>query len=209
MTTPAGPVPSETVPVAPPDSEAHVVVVPGQLRFGPRVDGFDRWADDRLGRLRGHPAADRIFSTASHLGDFSLVWHVLGLARGTARRRPDQVIVLAGLLGAESLIVNQGVKRVFRRERPTVDGDHRLRVRRPSTSAFPSGHASAAAFAASILTMWDGRRVGAMWFAIASVVAVSRSYVRIHHASDVVGGALVGLALGALGRRAADRLAPR
>jgi len=197
-----------TAPVTPPASEAHLVVVPGQLRFGPRVDGFDRAADALLERLRGNPVTDLLFSTATHLGDFSVIWHLAGVTRGILLRRPDQVVVLAGLLGAESLVVNQGVKRLFRRERPTTDGDARLRVRRPSTSAFPSGHASSAVFAASILSMWDGRRSRPLWFGIAAVVAVSRAYVRIHHASDVVGGAVVGIVLGRLGSRVARRLAP-
>jgi undecaprenyl-diphosphatase len=35
-----------------------------------------------------------------------------------------------------------------------------------------------------------------IYFAIAAVVAASRCYVRIHHASDVLGGIAVGLALG-------------
>ena len=174
--------------------------VPGQSQFGPRVDDFDERADHLLEQLRGHPLADRLFRSASHVGDFSLIWHLLGITRGIARRRPDQVIVLAALLGVESLVVNQGVKRLFRRPRPTQTGDARLPVRQPSTSAFPSGHASSAAFAASILASWDGRRWAPFWFAVAAVVGTSRAYVRIHHASDVVGGALVGLLLAALAR---------
>jgi undecaprenyl-diphosphatase len=92
------------------------------------------------------------------------------------------------------------VKRLFRRERPTTAGDDRYAVRQPSTSAFPSGHASAAAFAASAFIAWDGRKWAPWWVTVATVVGVSRAYVRIHHASDVVGGALVGMLLGALAR---------
>ena len=118
------------------------------------------------------------------------------------------MIVLALMLGAESLIVNQGVKRLFRRDRPTQTGDDRLQVRRPRTSSFPSGHASSAAFAAMVLSGWDGRRVGMAWWKIAAIVGISRAYVRIHHGSDVVAGALVGTLLGLVGRRIARRLAP-
>jgi undecaprenyl-diphosphatase len=170
--------------------------VPGQSQLGPLVDRFDEFADAQLERLRGNPVADLIFTTATHVGDFSLIWHAIGIGRGIARGRPDQVFVLAALLGAESLVVNQGVKRLFRRDRPTTTGDERLRVRRPSTSAFPSGHASSAAFAATILTSWDGRRLGVLWWSVAAVVGVSRAYVRIHHPSDVAGGAVVGITLG-------------
>lgn len=182
-------------------------IVPGQGQFGPQVDAFDDRVDELLEQLRGNPIADRVFTTASHVGDFSLVWHSIGIIRGIARGRPDQVIVLAVMLGAESLIVNQGVKRLFRRERPTQTGDDRLRVRRPKTSSFPSGHASSAAFAAMVLSGWDGPKVGMIWWKIAAIVGISRAYVRIHHGSDVVAGALVGSLLGLVGRRIAKRMA--
>jgi membrane-associated phospholipid phosphatase len=182
--------------------------VAGRSLFGPTVDRFDERADELLEALRGHPAADRLFLAASHLGDFSLIWHVIGIARGVAKRRPDQVIVLAALLGLESLVVNQGVKRMFRRERPTATGDERLTVRRPTTSSFPSGHASSAAFAATILTGWDGRRLGSLWITVAAIVGTSRAYVRIHHASDVVGGAVVGTLLGLVARKLLSRTLP-
>jgi undecaprenyl-diphosphatase len=183
-------------------------IVPGQSQFGPQVDAFDEGVDALLEQLRGNPIADRIFSTASHVGDFSLIWHGIGIARGIAKGRPDQVVVLALMLGAESLIVNQGVKRLFRRERPTQTGDDRLQVRRPTTSSFPSGHASSAAFAAMVLSGWDGPKVGMIWWKIAAIVGISRAYVRIHHGSDVVAGAFVGTMLGLIGRRIARRLTP-
>ena len=186
-----------------------MTTVPGRSDFGPGVDAFDDAADQLLERLRDNPLADRLFLAASHLGDFSLIWHVASLARGIARRRPDQTIVLAAALGLESLIVNQGVKRLFRRTRPTTSGDARLQVRTPSTSAFPSGHASAATFAAATLIAWDGRRWAPLWLTLAAVVGVSRAYVKIHHPSDVVGGALTGLALAALMRPAIKHFASR
>lgn len=173
----------------------------GRGHLGPRVERFDEWADAQLERLRGNPVADRVFSSASHLADHSVLWHVANLGRGVVVRRPDQVVALAVALGVESLVVNQGVKRLFRRQRPTETGDHRTPVRRPSTSSFPSGHASAAAFNATVLTAWTGRRWAPLWWGIATVVGTSRAYVRIHHASDVVGGAVVGVAFGLIARR--------
>lgn len=165
------------------------------------VTPFDQWADTQLERLRGSRFTDSLFSTASHLGDFSLIWHIAGVTRGvTSNDRANQAIVLSALLGAESLLVNQGIKRIFRRSRPTAAGDARLPVRTPSTSSFPSGHASAAFFAATVLTHWSGAAAAPAWFLLACLVATSRAYVRIHHASDVVGGAALGLALGQVAR---------
>ncbi len=175
--------------------------------LGSTVARFDRRADESLEALRSSPVAGRVFTAASHLGDWSLIWHTAGALRGlTNARRADQAIVLSALLGAESLIVNQGVKRLFRRERPTDSGDERFTVRTPSTSSFPSGHASSAAFAATVLTTLDGKRSAPLWFGLAAVVGTSRAFVRIHHASDVIGGAVVGVGLGLLVRPIVKKL---
>jgi undecaprenyl-diphosphatase len=76
-------------------------------------------------------------------------------------------------------------------------------MRRPITSSFPSGHATAAFTAASVLAHTGQGDV--FWYAIAAVVASSRVYVRMHHASDVVAGAALGLVLGRVARHWFDR----
>lgn len=137
-----------------------------------------------------------MFHLASEYGDFSLIWQVIGAVYGLGIRRDwREWLVFAALLAAESLIVNQMIKRLFRRTRPTESGDARFPVRRPRTSSFPSGHASAACCAATLLTVWSSWPWAPLWFAIASIVALSRAIVRIHHPSDVAGGMVVGLLL--------------
>ena len=171
------------------------------------VESFDAWGDGQLERLRGNAFPDAVFTSASDLADFSLIWHLVGA--GLALRGPPrwrQSLALSALLGAESLVVNQGVKRLFGRTRPTASGDPRFPVRRPSTSSFPSGHASAAFFAAAILTRATSRSLAPVWYSTATIVALSRAYVRIHHPSDVVAGAALGIALGAAGTRAFSAL---
>ncbi|MEP7201624.1 MAG: phosphatase PAP2 family protein [Ilumatobacteraceae bacterium] len=167
------------------------------------VDSFDHWGDRQLERLRGHVVTDTVFKTASTLGEFSGIWHMIGIGRAIVDpSAARQSLAMSALIGAESLIVNQGIKRVFRRKRPTETGDPRFPVRRPMTSSFPSGHASAAFFAAAILTTAAGRGLAPVWYSTATIVALSRAYVRIHHPSDVVGGAAVGAMLGVCGSRA-------
>jgi len=172
------------------------------VKLSESVERFDDWADIQLELIRGNPLADAVFTTASKLGEFSLVWHLTNVARGaTGVGTGTQIPVFAVLVGAESLLVNQGIKRLFRRTRPTEGGDERFPVRRPTTSSFPSGHASSAAFAATVLTGWDGPRLAPLWWTMATTVAVSRAYVRIHHGSDVVAGLATGAALGLVARR--------
>lgn len=178
----------------------------GPEGFLAAVDRFDASADALLEQVRGNPVLDRVMTFATHAGEFSAIWHLTGVARGTLRGRPDHVVALAVGLGLESLIVNQGLKRLFRRQRPTDEGDERYDIRAPVTSSFPSGHASSAAFAATVLIGWDDRRWAPLYGTVAVLVALSRPYVRIHHASDIVGGIAVGTLMGLIARRVYTRL---
>lgn len=137
---------------------------------------------------------------ASELGDFSLIWHLISVARALAPdRQPRHAVRLAALLGAESLLVNQGIKGLVRRGRPPGREAHPFRLRQPLTSSFPSGHASAAAFAAGVLSQRDG--LWPLYAVIAFGVAGSRVYVKLHHPSDVLGGGALGLCLAVLARK--------
>ena len=163
------------------------------------MSAFDTAGDRILEPLRNNKATVALFGIASSVGDFSIIWHVVGLVRAIGSMlRLQEAIALSIALGVESLIVNQGIKRLFRRERPTASGDERFEVRTPSTSSFPSGHASSATFAAIILTSFTGIPLTLLWCGIALIVALSRVVVRIHHLSDIVGGIVTGAVLGSI-----------
>ena len=104
-------------------------------------------------------------------------------------------------MGIESALVNLGIKSLFKRTRPAHEGDRPLQLRQPRTSSFPSGHATSAFTAAALLS--DRDRLWPAYYGVAVVVAASRVYVRIHHASDVLAGVAVGVLLGQVGRRLA------
>jgi len=89
----------------------------------------------------------------------------------------------------------------FRRVRPELDEPQEplpYGMHRPVTSSFPSGHA-ASAFTAAVL-LADSPLAPA-YFVLATGVAASRVYVRMHHASDIVAGAALGVLLGVVARR--------
>lgn len=167
-----------------------------------RVHRFDDVADASLDHLRGTPTIDKVMYTASEVADFSVLWHLIGITKGVfgGKRSVDAAYRLSAILGIESLLVNGLIKQLFRRQRPKHDSERPLALRQPLTSSFPSGHASAAFTAATVLADASSAVVKPAWYAIAVVVASSRVYVKIHHASDVVAGAVLGLALGRLAR---------
>jgi membrane-associated phospholipid phosphatase len=143
--------------------------------------------------------ADRLFYTASELGDFSLIWHIVNGARGLTRSDSTPTVRLAVALGVESALVNGVIKSFFGRRRPVNHEPRPHQLRKPRTSSFPSGHASSAALAAYLLSEDDP--LWPLYWGLAGVVATSRVYVRIHHASDVVAGAALGVALAKLTKR--------
>ena len=172
------------------------------------VARFDRTVDEAFDHLRGHKAIDRVMYAASELGDFSLIWHLVGVARGVANRRDEGwAIRVSATLAAESILVNGVIKPLFNRQRPVHDGERPHRLRQPHSSSFPSGHASAAFCAAAVLSERH-RRGAPLYYGLAVVVATSRIHVKIHHGSDVVAGAAIGAGLGWVARRAWARLAP-
>jgi undecaprenyl-diphosphatase len=156
----------------------------------------DRWVD----RHRG-PRLDPLFYGLSSAADHSLLWHAVGAVRAVSRRDPKSALRFSAAMGIESALTNGPIKAAFRRIRPEDspthtpdDGPLPYGLHRPITSSFPSGHATAAFTAATLLSR--GRRTAPAWFALATLVAGSRVYVRMHHASDVLAGAALGLALG-------------
>lgn len=166
------------------------------------IKAFDAAADRRADQLRGNAVADKVMYGASELGDWSLIWHLIGAGQALLPGRdPMTAVRLSAILGAESLLVNGGVKSLFRRTRPVwidaVPRPHRLRT--PRSTSFPSGHASSAFTAATILAQGDP--LWPLYYGVAAVVASSRVYVKIHHASDVIAGAALGIGIATVARR--------
>ncbi len=165
------------------------------------VEVFDRRVDAAFEPLRSITPLNRLAFVASESAHYSMLWHATAAA--VAIVRPDlrgRAVRMAVTLGVESILVNGVVKPLIKRERPGNWEVERHQVRRPRTASFPSGHASSAAVAATMLG--DAvPRARPLWWSVAAVVALSRIHTRMHHASDVVVGAAVGRAIALVGLR--------
>lgn len=168
----------------------------------------------------GNPVLDPVMVAVSVLGMsvLTLGWAV---PLWLARRRREAIDLLVLLAVAEALVFV--LKVAFAVPRPTIGTILAVPLDDVSDPAFPSGHATRAFAVALFLSLrtrdW---RWGAPLFAYAALVAVSRVYVGVHWPSDVLAGALLGLAwafeFGRLTRlpayaarrdRLLERLAPR
>lgn len=156
------------------------------------VGRFDSSVDAAVDRIRGRGSLDRIFFTLSESANHSMLWHGINavdavVAGPVGRRRALRRSVI---LGVEQALVNGLVKSLFRRARPVTDVTPPHRLRTPRTTSFPSGHASAGACAATLLSEDLGS--APVWWVAAGAVSISRVYVGVHHASDVIGGLVLG-----------------
>lgn len=103
--------------------------------------------------------------------------------------------VLATAAGGVALLLVQPIANAVDRARPFVTHPHaELLVSHARDPGFPSDHATGAFAMAMGLWLYD-RTIGAIAFVLAATVAFARVSVGVHYPSDVVGGALIGMAV--------------
>ena len=102
------------------------------------------------------------------------------------------------------------------RPRPSASAlDARLLIPKPSSYAFPSGHAASAFSAATgvVLAVRRSLKRVPLWgwglLVLSAAISYSRVYVGVHYPTDVLAGAGLGVACGWLGVRCAPGLAGR
>jgi len=164
------------------------------------LDAGDEAIERRLGRVRNSPTLDTAAIVTSNLADYGAVWLVVGAVKAARDRSSRQRVVTAlAVAGVSSTLVNWTAKQLVGRSRPEGPEPTSARgVRRPTSSSFPSGHTLAAWCTAVVLA--DSPAEMAAYLAFAGATAFSRVHLRAHHATDVVGGATLGLAVGVIAR---------
>jgi undecaprenyl-diphosphatase len=146
---------------------------------------------------------DYFFSFFSLKGASILVW-ILIIAMVVIleeRRNPGiskkdkKFIILFSLSFLLTLLFTDVIlKHIFQRIRPflTLYGHVLIfQANCPKNFSFPSGHASTAFAAATILTFFDKKR---RWFyyTVAVLISYSRIYLGCHYFLDVIAGAIIG-----------------
>jgi undecaprenyl-diphosphatase len=140
------------------------------------------------------PWLDDVMVLASALGSAGFIWWVLAIITAVFRPYREAATRLLLAVGFTFLINEYTLKPIFDWPRP-FESIPALTVidAKPITSAFPSGHAAMAMAGAIAGSRMLPPAAWLLWpFGV--VVAISRVYVGVHWPSDVIAGAIVGIA---------------
>ena len=145
------------------------------------------------------PFLDGILPPISALSAHGEIWILLALALIAIPKTRRAGVTMAVTLILCLCIGNLTLKPLIARVRPYDVVDVPLLVEKLSDFSFPSGHTLASVGAATALTLYY-RRFGMAALTLAAVIAFSRLYLFVHYPTDVVAGALLGVALAFLAR---------
>lgn len=142
------------------------------------------------------PALDQAMIWISSAGGGGTVWLLLGIAALASRRHRAAAWRVFLTIALAYVTVDAVIKPIVARERPSIAADAPPRdlPPLPRTFSFPSGHAASTFGAAvAVSRMWPHTRL--VWWSLAVLIAYSRIYLGHHYPLDVIGGALIGIAL--------------
>ena len=148
---------------------------------------------------------DAVLPAISWTCNHGELWIVLAVVRRLIRRQRRYGLAVACGLILDLISCNVLLKPLVGRIRPfAVNTAVELLVTPPLDASFPSGH-TAASFAAVFALRTAGSPLWKPALAAAVVIAFSRLYLYVHWPSDVLGGALLGAAVGWAGAKLAEK----
>lgn len=148
---------------------------------------------------------DNIMPLVTMLGNMGIFWVAVALIiSAKAKYRRCSITMLIGMV-AGVVIGNLIIKNIIQRDRPCwINEIENMLIANPQDFSFPSGHTMSSFIAATILVHYD-KRLGIPSFGVAILIAFSRLYLYVHFPSDIVGGALLGIAIAGMTISATDK----
>ena len=134
-------------------------------------------------------ALDKFFKTITVLGNPLSIVIVVAVCAFIFRNKNGLLLIISAL---DSVIVNTIIKYIVRRDRPDV-----LRLISQGVYSFPSGHAMISVCVYGFLFYLDCSKIKKPWLKYISAtilgiliigVGISRIYVGVHYASDIIAG---------------------
>jgi undecaprenyl-diphosphatase len=145
-----------------------------------------------------NPVTDKIMPFITDVKNWYLLyiflWFLILFKGG--KYRVGLAIGMILLVAISDQLSSTLLKHLFERPRPckVLENVHLL-VGCTDSYSFPSSHA-VNNFAAAMFFTYFYKHLKWILFSVASIMALSRIFVGVHYPSDVIGGALIGIAIG-------------
>jgi len=145
-------------------------------------------------RTRGHtPGIEAAAKALGKAGNNGTIWFGLGVVLAIVDFSNREAWLICAVLAPIAIALNYVIKLVVKRPRPVLEGLPPLGGA-PSSLSFPSAHATSSFAVATAMTRVDA--LGALAFILAIALSLGRPYLGMHYPSDVLAGAVLGVALG-------------
>lgn len=154
------------------------------------------------------PVMDALSIFFDTVGAHGEIWILMAVLLLCFRRTRKAGVAAALALVLYLLVGNLMLKPFFARPRPCDLRTVEMLVPRPHGHSFPSGH-TASAFSAAFALRLEHKRLGIPALVLAAFIGFTRLYLYVHFPTDVLGGLILGCALGAAGAHLANFLAKK
>ena len=142
-----------------------------------------------------NPTFDKLMVFVTSTGNMGTVWIIAALLMMLVE--PDfkdgYTMLIALMLCI--MIGNLTIKNIVRRQRPFFHKEYKLLIKQPRDFSFPSGH-TLSSFAAATVIFLTNPICGVIAYLYASMIALSRLYLRVHFFTDVGFSLFAGIAIG-------------
>ena len=129
------------------------------------------------------------------MGNLGIIWLVISVLM--LLKVEDRIIGISVILALIlTTIIGEGIiKHIVKRNRPFQNYEDELLINKPITYSFPSGH-TASSFAALAVFLQMNGKLGLIMSPIATLIAFSRIYLKVHYPTDVIFGIVLGITCG-------------
>lgn len=155
-------------------------------------------------------ALNPVMTFITSLGNAGAFWIALTVALLIFKRTRKTGVYCAAAMLLTLLVVNLAIKPLVARTRPyeLVEG-LQLIISRQKDYSFPSGHSANSLSCAWTIFRLAPRKYGVPALVLAALISLSRLYVGVHFPTDVLAGAVIGIAMSELAQRLLRRVPAR
>ena len=170
------------------------------------MNGFEIKILDFIQNNLRTPFFDFFFSCITKLGDHGIFWIALSIILLIPKKTRKVGLTMSLSIIIGYLIGNIALKNIVARTRPyDLNTAIKLIASKPSDYSFPSGHTLISVECAVSIFFYN-KKWGTAALVTAALVGLSRLYLYMHYPTDVLCGALLGVATAFIAKVITDKI---